>query len=73
MNKCAKFHKGSPSGKIVKFNLASTIELSDPSGDGRFCVQLCIETLYKRDTLVANLTNFSFEFFMQFSQKVPIY
>ena len=32
-------------------------------GDGRFCVQLCIETLCKRPTLVAHLTNFSFEFF----------
>ena len=27
MNKCAKFHKDSPSGKIVKFNLLSAIEL----------------------------------------------
>ena len=27
MNKCAKFHKDSPSGKKVKFNLA--IELSE--------------------------------------------
>ena len=31
-------------------------------GDSRFCVQLCIETLCKRATLVAHLTNFSFEF-----------
>ena len=29
MNKCAKFHKDSPSGKKVKFNLASAIELLD--------------------------------------------
>ena len=28
-----------------------------------FCVQLCIETLCKRATSVAHLTNFSFEFF----------
>ena len=28
MNKCAKFHKDSPSGKKVKFNLPSAIELS---------------------------------------------
>ena len=60
MNKCAKFHKDSPSGKKVKFNLARAIELSD----GRFCVQLCIETLCKRATSVAHLTNFSFEFFL---------
>ena len=28
MNKCAKFHKDSPSGKKVKLNLLSVIELS---------------------------------------------
>ena len=29
MKKCAKYHKDSPSGKKVKFNLVSAIELSD--------------------------------------------
>ena len=29
LNKCAKFHGGSPSGKKVKFNLPSAIELSE--------------------------------------------
>ena len=29
MNKCAKFHKDSPSGKKGKFNLARAIELSE--------------------------------------------
>ena len=29
MNKCAKFHKDSPSGKKVKLNLPSAIELSE--------------------------------------------
>ena len=29
MNKCAKFHKDSPSAKKVKFNLAGAIELSE--------------------------------------------
>ena len=29
MNKCAKFHKDSPSGKKVKFKLAKAIELSE--------------------------------------------
>ena len=29
MNKCAKFHKDSPSGNNVKFNLARAIELSE--------------------------------------------
>ena len=60
MNKCAKFHKDSPSGKKVKFNLARAIELSETAVFG---VQLCIETSCKRATSVAHLTNFSFEFF----------
>ena len=38
-----------------------------------FCVQLCIETSCKRATSVAHLTNFSFEFFMKFSQKMPLH
>ena len=59
MNKFAKFHKDSPSGKKVKFNL----ERDWTFGDGRFCVQLCIETLCKWATSVALLTNFSFKFF----------
>ena len=29
MNKCAKFHKDSPSGNKVKFNLPRTIALSE--------------------------------------------
>ena len=29
MNKCAKFHKDSPDGKKVKFNLLSVIEPSE--------------------------------------------
>ena len=59
MNKCAKFHKDSPSGKKDKFNLPSVIELSETA------VQLCVETLCKRATSVAHLTNFSFEFFYE--------
>ena len=59
MNKCAKFHKDSSSGKKVKLNLARAIELSETAV---FCVHLCIETLCKRATLVSHLTNFSFEF-----------
>ena len=34
-------------------------------GDGRFCVQLCIETLCKWATSVTNLTNFSFALFYE--------
>ena len=29
LNKCAKFHRDSPSGEKVKFNLARAIELSE--------------------------------------------
>ena len=61
MNKCAKFHKDSSSCKKVKFNLARAIELSETA----VCVQLCVETLSKRATSVAQLTNFSFEFFYE--------
>ena len=60
MKKCAKLHKDSLRDKKVKLNLASAIELSETA---IFCVQLCIETLSKRATSVAHLTNFSFEFF----------
>ena len=59
LNKCAKFHGDSPSGK--KLNSISRERLN--FGDGRFCVQLCIKTLCKRATSVAYLTNFSLEFF----------
>ena len=32
MNKCAELHGDSPSGKKVKYNLASVIELSETAG-----------------------------------------
>ena len=62
MNKGAKFHKNSRSDKKVQFNLPSAIELSETD---EFCVQLCIETLCKRATSVAHLTNFPFDFFYE--------
>ena len=68
MNKCAKFHKDSPSDKKVQ-----SPERDWTFGDGRFCAHICIETLCKRATSVAHLTNFSFEFFMKFSKKMPLY
>ena len=41
-------------------------------GEGRFCVQLCIETLCKRAISVAHLTNFSFELFYEiFTEDAP--
>ena len=50
LNKCAKFHEYSPSGK---FNLRSVIELLETADFG--------PTL--RATSVVHLTNFSFEYF----------
>ena len=61
MNKCAKFHKDSPSGKKVKFNLARAIELSETA----VFVYNLGETLSKRATSVAHLTNLSFELFYE--------
>ena len=46
MNKCAKFHEDSLSGKKVKFNLPSAIELSETA-------VLCT-TLYRNLTLFTN-------------------
>ena len=69
INKCAKFHKDSLSDKKVKYNLPSAIELSETAG----FVYNFIETLCKRAPSVAHLTNFSFEFFMKFSQKMRLY
>ena len=43
-------------------------------GKNYFCVQLCIETVSKRATSVAHLTNFSFfDILMKFTQKMPLY
>ena len=68
LNKCAKFHGDSPSGYKVKLNLARAIEISETAD---FVYNL--ETLYKQATSVPHLTNFSFEFFMPFSHKIPLY
>ena len=63
MNKCAKFHEDSPSGKKVKFNLVSAIELSETA-----------DFVYN---FVKKASNFSCAFdklflwiFMQFLQKI---
>ena len=43
-------------------------------GDGTVLTwKSSIETLNKRATSVAHLTNFSFKFFIKFSQKIPLY
>ena len=58
MNRCATFHGDSPSGK----KSYQSRQRDRTFGDGRFCVQLCIETPYNRAISVAHLTNFSSEF-----------
>ena len=71
MNKCAKFHKDSPSDKKVKFNLARAIELSETAV---FVVQPCIETLCKAPNFVGTFDHlFLLNFFMKVSQKMPLY
>ena len=44
-------------------------------GDGRFCVQLCIETHYNISKQLRGRIwpTFPLKFFMQFSQKMPLY
>ena len=61
MNKCAKFHKHSPRGKKVKFNLVRAIELSETA-------VLC--TTLKRNLLQASnfggtFDQLSFDFFYE--------
>ena len=60
MNKCAKFHKDSPSGK--KLNSISGARLNFRR---RPILCTTIETLWKRAASVAHFTNFSFEFFYE--------
>ena len=69
MNKCAMFYRDSPSGK--KLNSVSRVRLNFRTRP--FMCQLCIETVCKRAIWVAYLTNFSFDIFMKFSQKLPLY
>ena len=57
------------SHSVIKFMPASGIELSKTA----ICVQLCTENECKRPTLVADLTNFPFEYFMPFSHNIPLY
>ena len=53
---------------VKKLNSISPARLNF-FGDGRFCVQLCRETLRKRATSVAHLNNVYFEFFMHFHRR----
>ena len=66
MNKCAKFHKDSPSDKKVKFNLPSAIELSKTA------------VLHKKPNASEQLRwpiwpTLPLNFLMNFSQKMPLY
>ena len=67
LNRWAKF--------LWKYSLRSRTSIHSRErdwtyGDGQFCVHLCTETISKRGTSVAHLTNFSFNFF---PQKLPLY
>ena len=70
LNKCAKFHKDSPSGKKVKFNLARAIELLEAA--------VFVYNLYRNLKQASNFGGtfdqlFLWIFFMKFSQKMPLY
>ena len=70
MNKCAKFHKDSLSGKKVKFNLPSAIELSETAD--------FVYNFVKKPNASEQLwwhiwPTFLLNFFMKFSQKMPLY
>ena len=70
MNKCAKFHKDSPSDKKVKFNLPSVIELSDTAD----FVYNFVQKPYASEQLRWHIwPTFLLNFFMKFSQKMPLY
>ena len=67
MNKnCSQFHKDSPSGKKVKFNLASAIELSETAD--------FVFSFYTSEQLRRRITpTFPSNFFMLFSHEMPFY
>ena len=70
MNKCAKFHKDSPSGKKVKFNLARAIELSETA----VFVYNFVYKPYASEQLRWHIwPTFPLNIFMKFSQKMPLY
>ena len=69
MNKCAKFHKDSPSGKKVKFNLTRAIELSETT----VFVYNFVKKPYVSEQLRWHIWPiFPLNFFMKFSQKMPL-
>ena len=62
MNQCAKFHKDSPSGKKVKFNLARAIELSETA-------VLCT-TLYRNLMQASNFSGTFDQLFFEFYYEI---
>ena len=70
INKCAKFHKDSPSGKKVKFNLPGAIELSEITD---FVYNFVKETCASEQLRWNIWPTFPLNFFMKFSQKMPLY
>ena len=70
MNKCAKFHKDSPSGTKVKLNLARAIELSETAD----FVYNFVQKPYASEQLRWHIWPiFPLNFFMKFLQKMPLY
>ena len=70
MNKCAEFHKDSPSGKKVKLNLARAIELSETA----VFVYNFVKKPYASEQLRWHIwPTFPLNFFMKFLQKMPLY
>ena len=70
MNKCAKFHKDSPSDKKVKLNLARAIELSETA----VFVYNFVEKPYASEQLRWHIwPTYPLNFLMKFSQKMRLY
>ena len=70
MNKCAKFHKDSPSDKKVEFNLPSAIELSETA----VFMYNFVWKPYASGQLRWHIwPTFPLNFSMKFSQKMPLY
>ena len=71
VNKCAKFYEHSPNSKKVKFNLPSAIELSETADFVyNFVWKPCASEQLR--LLIWPTSTLSFEFFMKFSQKMPL-
>ena len=69
MNKCAKFHEHSPYGEKVKFNLPSAIELSETAD---FVYNFVLKPYAIEQLPWLIWPTFPLNFFMKFSQKMPL-